>query len=241
MKIVVFSIFILIGVLNPLGIHAINDSISVMQTISNNISPKERKEYINKIKAVNDSIAHVEAITAMKDGAFILIAEKTMDTSFISADRRYNFFLVENNKIIVQSGFSDIFGGNNKYGGYTIPSDIVSDISVIEKDNGEVNCDFKLLGEYLSGEVHVKLDKKGSFAEIIILQNGSSGDEKVEMLKSGSKTVMFGNIIPFDASLIGDAIEMGRLYVPEGWDPFTLGKRRDVGTMMNYTGNSYNK
>lgn len=241
MKIVVFTIFILIGVLNPLGIHAVNDSISVMQTISNNISSKERKEYINKIKAVNDSIAHVEAITAMKDGAFILIAEKTMETSFISADRRYNFFLVENNKIIVQSGFSDIDGGNNKYGGYTIPSDIVSDISVIEKDNGEVNCDFKLLGEYLSGEVHVKLDKKGSFAEIIILQNGSSGDEKVEMLKSGSKTVMFGNIIPFDASLIGDAIEMGRLYVPEGWDPFTLGKRRDVGTMMNYTGNSYNK
>lgn len=231
-KSVISNLLIVIGILlMSVEINAINDSIQAESSI---ILNKLSKESIKKIKAVNDSIAHAEAMTAIKDGAFIMIVEKTMDTSFIRADRRYNFFLVENNKILVQNGYNDRDDGNNKHGGYTIPSEVVGDMSIIEEEGKDVKCEFRILGEYLSGEVKIKLDKKSSFAEIIVLQNGGSGDERVAMLKSGSKTVLFGNIIPFDASLIGDVIEIGREYVPEGWDPFSLGKKRDVGSLMDY-------
>lgn len=234
MKSAILSIMVLAMSLMSLRVHAANDSIQAHSSVSNTVLNKLTKENIKKIKAVNDSIAHVEAMTAIKDGAFIMIVDKTMDTSFIRADRRYNFFLVENNKILVQNGYNDKNDGNNKHGGYTIPSEIVSEISIIEEEGKDVKCEFRILGEYLSGEVKIKLDKESSFAEINILQNGGSGDERVAMLKSGSKTVLFGNIIPFDASLIGDVIEIGREYVPEGWDPFTLGARRDVGSLMDY-------
>lgn len=235
MKSVIFSLMFAVGcILTSVECYAINDSIQGQQTVSGSVLNKLTKENIKKIKAVNDSIAHAEALTAIKDGTFIMIVDKTMDTSFIRADRRYNFFLVENNKILVQNGYNDRNDGNNKHGGYTIPSDIVSEISITEEDGKDVKCEFRLLGEYLSGDVKIKLDKKSSFAEINILQNGNSGDERVAMLRSGNKTVLFGNIIPFDASLIGDVIEIGREYVPEGWDPFTLGKKRDVGSLMDY-------
>lgn len=101
-KSVISNLLIVIGILLiSMEINAINDSIQVESSI---ILNKLSKKSIKKIKAVNDSIAHAEAMTAIKDGAFIMIVDKTMDTSFIRADRRYNFFLVENNKILVQNG-----------------------------------------------------------------------------------------------------------------------------------------
>lgn len=197
--------------------------VSAQQIDLSKMSKKERKAYEKRQKEIQDSTAHAEAITAIKSGTYLLIVDKTMKRKMTPGDSRRNFFLVENGKILVQSGRDGSTSGSNNLGGFTVISEIVGDVKIEEKKNGEVKSEFKLVSEYLSGKVNVKLDKKTNYGEIGILQSGS-----------GQYAVMFGHIIPFDQSLVGSVIDVGKLFVPEGWDPFTLGAKRDVGVLMDY-------
>lgn len=189
------------------------------------MSKKERKAYDKRQKEIFDSVAHAEAVQALRDGVYLLLIEKTMDTVLVEhpEDQRVNFMLVENDKILYQTGKGGEYTGNNGLGGFTIISDIVGEITVEGKKSGEVKSEFNIVSEYLSGRVKVKLDKKSNYGEIGILEQSN-----------GNYTVMLGHIVPFDVTMVGDVIQIGRLYVPDGWDPFTLGKKRDVGVMMDY-------
>ena len=91
------------------------------------------------------------------------------------------------------------------------------------KKNGEVRSEFRVIDEYLSGDVNVKLDKKGNYGEINILD-----------IKSGKYVTYFGNFLPFTPDMAGSVIEIGKLYTAEGWDAFSIGKNRDVGVLMDY-------
>ncbi len=223
MKKYLLNLVVLFGLLNPIGAIAQNDSTIVQEVKPENMSKKEYKEYVKKQKAKNDSIAHAEAVAAINKGLYLLIVDKTMKKTMTPEDSRRNFFLVENKKVMVQSGKAGESSGNNNMGGYSVISEIVGDIKTVEKKNGEVKSEFSLMSAYLSGKVNVKLDKKTNYGEVGILQSGN-----------GQYAVMFGHIIPFEPSMVGSIIEVGKLFTPDGWDPFTLGAKRDVGVLMDY-------
>lgn len=197
--------------------------VSAQQIDLSKMSKKERKAYEKRQKEIQDSTAHAEAVTAIKNKVFLLIVDKTMKKTMTPDDSRRNFFLMENDKIMVQSGKAGSTTGNNNMGGYSVISEVVGDVKIQEKKNGEVKCEFKVVDEYLSGKVNVKLDKKTNYGEIGILQNGN-----------GQYAIMFGHIIPFDPSLVGPVIEIGKLFTAEAWDAFSIGAKRDVGVLMDY-------
>lgn len=192
-------------------------------TTTRKLSKKELKALEKKRKQQNDSIAHIEAVEAIKKGVYILIMDKTMNKKLDLEDRQVNFIIVENNKILVQTGKARQYTGNNNLGGITIISEIVGDIDIQEKKNGEIKSKFKIVDEFLSGNVDVKLYKNDNYGEIGILH-----------APSGNYMTYFGNIIPFDPSMVGSTIEIGKLYTHQGWDAFSLGKNRDVGVFMDY-------
>ena len=187
------------------------------------LSKKEQKAIEKRKKEIQDSIAHADAVEAIKAGVYILITDQTMSRKLENEDRPYNFVIVENTKILVQTGKARTHTGNNNLGGLTIMSDIVGDIKVEEKKNGEVKSKFRVIDEYLSGDINVKLDKKGNYGEINILD-----------LKTGQYVTFLGNFLPFEPSLVGTAIEIGRLFTPEGWNAFSLGTKHDAGSLMDY-------
>lgn len=213
------KILILVMFLLGLGVYAnANNEVDLSK-----MSKKERKAYEKRQKEIQDSTVHAEAVEAIKNRVFLLIVDKTMKRVMTPEDSRRNFFLMENGKIMVQSGRAGATTGNNNIGGYSVITEIVGDVKFEEKKNGEVKCEFNVVNEYLSGKVNIKLDKKTNYGEIGILQNGS-----------GQYAIMFGHIVPFDPSLVGPVIEIGKLFTAESWDAFSLGAKRDVGVLSDY-------
>ena len=215
MKKILFFVMLLLG----LGAYANTNS----EVDLSKMSKKERKAYEKRQKEIQDSASHADAVNAIKNRVFVLIVDKTMMRKMTPEDSRRNFFLMENGKIMVQSGRAGATTGNNNIGGYSVITEIVGDVKFEEKKNGEVKCEFNVVNEYLSGKVNIKLDKKTNYGEIGILQNGN-----------GQYAIMFGHIVPFDPSLVGPVIEIGKLFTAESWDAFSLGKNRDVGVLMDY-------
>ncbi len=215
MKKILFFVMLLLG----LGVYANTNS----EVDLSKMSKKERKAYEKRQKEIQDSTSHADAVNAIKNRVFVLIVDKTMKRKMTPEDSRRNFFLMENGKIMVQSGRAGSTTGNNNIGGYSVISEVVGDVKVQEKKNGELKCEFNVVNEYLSGKVNLKLDKKTNYGEIGILQSGT-----------GQYAIMFGHIIPFDPSLVGPVIEIGKLFTAEAWDAFSLGKNRDVGVLMDY-------
>ncbi|MBE6310285.1 MAG: DUF4251 domain-containing protein [Bacteroidales bacterium] len=217
MKKIILSIIMVLAV----GISAIAQENT--DTSTRKLSKKEQKELEKKKKAQEDSIAHADAVEAINNGVYILIVDKTMNKVIHEKDRRFNFIIVENDKILIQTGSELTYGGNNNLGGITIISNIVGDIKTEEKKNGQVNSKFRVIDEYLSGDVKVKLNKKSNYGEISVLD-----------LKTGQNAIFLGYFLPFSQQLVGEIIEIGKLFTPQGWDAFSLGKKRDVGSLMDY-------
>ena len=195
----------------------------VTDNTTRELTKKEQKAIDKRKKEIQDSIAHADAVEAIQNEVYILITDKTMSRKLNDEDRRLNFVIVEGNKILIQTGMAKTFTDNNNLGGITILTDIVGDKKVELKKNGEVRSEFRVIDEYLSGDVNVKLDKKGNYGEINILD-----------IKSGKYVTYFGNFLPFTPDMAGSVIEIGKLYTAEGWDAFSIGKNRDVGVLMDY-------
>lgn len=187
------------------------------------LTKKEKKAIEKRNKEIKDSIAHEDAIKAIQDSVYILLVDKTMERNIDDESRALNFVIVEKNKMLVQTGQARTYTGNNNLGGITVMTEIVGDVKTEVKKNGEVNSKFKVKDTFLSGDVRVKLYKKGNYGEVNILHT-----------KSGQHITYFGNFVPFKQSMVGSAIEVGKLYVPGAWDPFTMGDKRDVGVLMDY-------
>lgn len=187
------------------------------------LTKKEQKAIEKRKKEIQDSIAHDDAVAAIENEVYILITDKTMSRKLNEEDRRLNFVIVEGNKILIQTGTATTYTGNNNLGGITLLADIVGEKKVEKKKNGEVKSEFRVIDEYLSGDVNVKLDKKGNYGEINILD-----------IKSGKYVTYFGNFLPFTPDMAGSVIDIGKLYTAEGWDAFSIGKNRDVGVLMDY-------
>lgn len=215
-----FSLF-LIAVLCMCTLSA--QEIISNYSINSKLSKKELKALKKKKKQQADSIAHAEASEAIKKGVYILIMDKRMSYKINLEDRKLNFIIVENGKMLLQTGTALSYSGNNNLGGITIISEIAGDIEIKEKKNGEIKSKFKLVDDYLSGNVNVKLYKEDNYGEIGILENST-----------GEYLSYSGYIIPFDPALVGSTIEVGKLFTPEGWNAFSLGKNRDVGVLMDY-------
>ncbi len=192
-------------------------------TTARGLSKKELKALEKRKKQQADSIAHADATEAIKKGVYILIVDKTMNGKLDVEDRPLNFVIVENNKILLQTGKARHYSGNNNLGGITMISEIVGEKKLQEKKNGEVRCEFKIVDEFLSGNMKVKLYKNNNYGEIGILHT-----------KTGNYITYFGNILPFTPSMVGSVIEVGKLFTHEGWDAFSIGKNRDVGVLMDY-------
>lgn len=218
MKKTILSIIMIMAV--GLGLTAQENN----DTATRELSKKEQKALEKKKKQKEDSIAHVEAVEAIKNGVYILFVDKTMGRKVYDDSRHLNFVIVENGKILIQTGSATSYSGNNNLGGITVMSEIVGDVKLEEKKNGEVKSSFKVVDNFLSGNVNVKLHKKGNYGEVSILH-----------MKTGDHIVFFGNIVPFTPELASSgAIEVGRLFVSQGWDAFSLGKKHDVGSLMDY-------
>ena len=206
---------------------------SIAVQASNNPAPqelskKEQKELEKKQKAQKDSIAHAEAVKAIKDGAYILITERIFPLNVkVNNQVTNNFVIVDKDKITLQTGLDKAFGGNNHQGGITINASITGNVKVEEKKNGEVRVKFNVTDEYLTGKIDIKLDKKDNYGEITVLE-----------MKTGTDVTFSGKIIPFSQSMVGSAIQVGKSFLPDPTQGFGKGGKSDTELIMKFLNGS---
>ncbi|MBE6310293.1 MAG: DUF4251 domain-containing protein [Bacteroidales bacterium] len=191
------------------------------------LSKKEQKELEKKKKAQEDSIAHAEAVNAIKNGSYILITERIYPLNIATNGQKINFVIFDKEQLTLQTGVIGAAGGNNLLGGITITAALKDKPKIEEKKNGQVNSSFSVTDEYIAGKVKVSLDKKDNYAEISLLE-----------IKSGSKVSFAGRIIPFSQSMVGSAIQMGKPFIPDPTQGFGKGGRNDANLIISFLNGS---
>lgn len=155
--------------------------------------PQSRKER-KAAEAIQDSINHEVAVTAMKDMNFVIEADRLILTNGenVMVQSNVNFVSVEDDRAVIQ--VSPLRGpGINGVGGITVDG-TVSDVRFDTDKKGNIYMSMNVLGAVASCRVSVSLPKGGSTARVTIDPNYSSDDIS-----------MVGKIVPAELSRVHEA------------------------------------
>ena len=155
---------------------------------------KKKLEAERALEAQQDSIAFQKAITAMKEGNFVLEADNIM---FPSGITRYvtsstNYIQVQDDEGIVQTAFSNFTysPGPNGLGGVTVQG-TVSEPQIRTDKHGNVFYNFSITGVAISATISITLTGGTNEASAYISPNFNSNN-----------ITMKGHIVPYEESVI---------------------------------------
>lgn len=205
MKTYVFLLALIMG----LGIPANAGGLEYSECVADSavlaqMTKKERKAYEKKQERLRDSVAHVEAMEAIKSGNYILLVDKTRWYKLTTAERSLNFFIVKNGQVVLQTGRAGVSRGSNRLGGYTGMSHIVGDVEIEEAKSGALKSEFKVVSPFLSGNVFVKLDDNSNYGEVGI-QYAKGGH------RGRGYDYLMGFILPYNDEIV-EALQVGVPY-----------------------------
>ena len=135
---------------------------------------KKEREARKVLEAQQDSVAYLQAVEAMKAGAFVLEAD---NVSFPNGIVRYvssntNYVQVDNGKGIVQTAFSNFAynPGPNGLGGITVEGTI-SGLQMKEDKDGNFYYNYTIQGVAISATVFITLTGGTNQASVTISPN----------------------------------------------------------------------
>jgi hypothetical protein len=144
------------------------------------------KEREKKLRELNDDVAYAKAANSLRRGYFVLIADDIQIGN--SGYRHYglnnqtNFIVVQANDGIVQFALNTGGSGANGLGGWTGKGS-VRDKRITVADNGDVYCQFNLVGPKVNTFVHITLYHNTKRA--------------VATISDGGSITMYGEILPY--------------------------------------------
>ena len=199
MKKVMFLLVILSGAFFSANAMVMQDSVvETSEPVKiEKLSKKERKALEKQKRLICDSLEHIEAVEALKNGSWMFIVEKKHRRKLQPIDKRLNFLFVEDNKqVLYQRGVSGAASGDNHKGGITLPFEVMDDIVMKTDEKGETTVEFKMNGSVFYGRVK------------LILSAGSAyGEMEVSVSRFGH-LVLNGIVAPLDKS----ALDIGDIF-----------------------------
>ena len=153
---------------------------------------KKEREARKALEAQQDSVAYLQAIEAMKAGAFVLEADYV---SFPNGIVRYvssntNYVQVDNGKGIVQTAFSNFVynPGPNGLGGVTVEGTI-SGLQMKDDKDGNYYYNYTIQGIAISASVFITLTGGTNQASVMISPNFNNNN-----------MTMTGRLLPLNES-----------------------------------------
>ncbi len=179
----VFSLLVAVMMIVPSTASAqsgYGDDVYVIEEtnpIPANETKKERKERIKKDKDIVDSVFHLKALKAVRDGYFVIQATEVHNSYgqiTLGLNDNTNFLLMQGDKGIFQVAFNNMNPGLNGLGGVTLHGKI-SNVSIKEDKNGNAYITYFMVGRNMNANVMITLYKGGDQAYATIDPTMSSG------------------------------------------------------------------
>lgn len=153
---------------------------------------RQKKEKEHKLTDLADSIASIQAISAIKNKDFVLEANSVTfssgNTIFVNSST--NFISVKGDRGVVQISPSNFVSGPNGLGGVTADG-AISEYQITTDRRGRVNLSFNVFGIGISAQV------------ILVIVPGSTSAQATVYPNFNSNTLWIsGNVTPYENSCV---------------------------------------
>ena len=171
--------------------------VSAQEVNEKQLTKKERKAIEKRNREIKDSLAHLDALAALQDGNYVLMADRIMIRShaFMNPAPNTNFVLVQGDKAVIQLASNNGRAGLNGMGGITVEG-YINGLKCDTNKKGETSYKFGVSGPALSAQVHIVLYKEDNQAMAIVSPNYWSGNLTV-----------YGKIFPYKKNEYDKAIQ----------------------------------
>lgn len=145
-----------------------------------------------QVEAIQDSVAFLKAVEALKEGSWALEADNVV---FRNGLMRYvssntNYVSVKDGEGTVQTAFNNFVYSPNGLGGVTVEGQI-SDQKISQDKDGNIFMNFSIFGGAISATLNLTLTVGTNEASIYISPNFN-----------GNNLTMNGNLVPYDEATI---------------------------------------
>lgn len=152
----------------------------------------QRRAEEKALEAVQDSVAFLKAVEALKAGNWVLEADNVVFRNgmlrFVSSNT--NYVAVQDGEGTVQTAFDNFVYSPNGLGGVTVQGQ-VSDQKISQDKDGNLFMNFSIFGGAISATLNLTLTVGTNEASIYISPNFN-----------GNNLTMNGNLVPYDEATI---------------------------------------
>ena len=152
----------------------------------------KRRAEQKALEEVQDSVAFIKAVEALKSGNWVLEADNVV---FRNGMLRYvssntNYVAVQNGEGTVQTAFNNFVYSPNGLGGVTVQGQI-SDQKISQDKDGNIFMNFSIFGGAISATLNLTLTGGTNEASVYISPNFN-----------GNTLTMNGNLVPYDEATV---------------------------------------
>ena len=136
---------------------------------------KAEKEARKLEEKMRNEVLYREAEQALKDGAFVLEADRVIfkrgRSTFVSSNT--NFVSLSDGRATVQVAFNGAYSGPNGLGGVTVDG-TASNIKMDKDKKGNINYSMNVSGIGVSAQVSIQLTEGSNTAQVVVSPNFNS-------------------------------------------------------------------
>lgn len=152
----------------------------------------QRRAEQKALEEVQDSVAFIKAVEALKSGNWVLEADNVVFRNgmlrFVSSNT--NYVAIQNGEGTVQTAFNNFVYSPNGLGGVTVQGQI-SDQKISQDKHGNIFMNFSIFGGAISATLNLTLTGGTNEASVYISPNFN-----------GNTLTMNGNLMPYDEATV---------------------------------------
>ena len=152
----------------------------------------QRRAEQKALEEVQDSVAFIKAVEALKSGNWVLEADNVVFRNgmlrFVSSNT--NYVAIQNGEGTVQTAFNNFVYSPNGLGGVTVQGQ-VSDKEIRQDKDGNIFMNFSIFGGAISATLNLTLTGGTNEASVYISPNFN-----------GNTLTMNGNLVPYDEATV---------------------------------------
>jgi len=152
----------------------------------------QRRAEQKALEEVQDSVAFIKAVEALKAGNWVLEADNVVFRNgmlrFVSSNT--NYVAIQNGEGTVQTAFNNFVYSPNGLGGVTVQGQ-VSDKEIRQDKDGNIFMNFSIFGGAISATLNLTLTGGTNEASVYISPNFN-----------GNTLTMNGNLVPYDEATV---------------------------------------
>ena len=152
----------------------------------------QRRAEQKALEEVQDSVAFIKAVEALKAGNWVLEADNVVFRNgmlrFVSSNT--NYVAIQNGQGTVQTAFNNFVYSPNGLGGVTVQGQ-VSDKEIRQDKDGNIFMNFSIFGGAISATLNLTLTGGTNEASVYISPNFN-----------GNTLTMNGNLVPYDEATV---------------------------------------